>query len=266
MFKRTKVLIEGDYLWSPSCTFVIKTSPSLDLEALKVAVDEYDIHYLQKLSEGKDPDKDDIGFNITNDQIAWKKNDKDITKIVDKEYNTEARSNTSKANTNKSTKRLSALKMKHSTFHEDLHSNDVKSTSMHLTDTDSIKTDNSKWTAKSKLSEEKSNIKKKKIVTSENPMNTNAFSEDDKKISDPQKKNQSSSEDFERISSQEQSKDGSNSKENKLEKDNEKKKIEAESKNVVIIESEDEHDSISDFDEEEFLRRHSTRRITEYNK
>jgi hypothetical protein len=219
MFIRSKVLLEGDYLWSPSCNFVIKNSPSLDLKALNKAIESYDKRYLELLSKGEDPNQPKSSFNIENGKMFWTKSKLgEFSKIVDKNCITETKQKENESIGSETKKsRVSNMRMRHSTFHDDLSQMGTHNGFLNINDSGSIKTDQSKWTENS--NDSKLNLKKQekedfpKIdLNSQNLMGMNAFSEDETPLPESVKiqKIEPSSDEFVKISSGENSKKENN--------------------------------------------------------
>lgn len=126
-FLRNKCYIKGDYLWSPTCTFVIPFSKTLDINGLNKAIKEYNKEYLQKLVDGEDPNETrDLflgGDDDHDDEIFWKKSKLgDFSRTF---ANAHQDSNNMNTNDNKE-KGLNAKTVKYRTFdeHNDLESNE----------------------------------------------------------------------------------------------------------------------------------------------
>ena len=204
MFLRAKVLLDGDYLWNPSCNFIVKNGPKIDKEGLKKATNEYDEKYLTLLAHGYDPIEYHSNFNIENGKMFWKKSKlADFAKKKDTDFPSDSDSNEDFVNPNRGlskSKTRSPFTIKYSTFEKqnqefgaDDHMSDIKSRKSDFTD-------HSKWSDHTgNLNATQDKITKNVNI---NPMAGNDFSEDEDFSDNIQLSNEknSSGEDFVKIS------------------------------------------------------------------
>ena len=205
MFLRGKVLLDGDYLWSPACNFIVKNSPKVDKEGLKKATEDYDEKYLTLLAHGYDPIEYHSNFNIEDGKMFWKKSKlADFAKKKDPDFPSDSDDDDKYMNPNRGlskSKSFSPFTVKYSTFENQKQEFNVDD---HMSDIKSRKSDfsnNSKWSEQTEgLNVTQENISKNLNIET---MAGNDFSEDEDfsdniKISN--EKN-SSGEDFHKISS-----------------------------------------------------------------
>ena len=212
MFKRSDCLLEGDYLWNPTCNFIIKYAPNLDMNSLKKAEDEYDQKYLTRLMEGKDPNEEDSEQDIENGQNFWRKSKlADFANQKPNEYGSIS-DGEDNMNPNRDirSQSISPFTVKYTTFDANNHEFPDKYSSEHVNASrkNTIKSENSEWTDDAELTPEDEMTPR----TTSDPakpvikMNDNDFSDEEEEIEkqeqpifeDPEgeNKNQRSSEEF----------------------------------------------------------------------
>lgn len=120
MMMRAKVLMAGDYLWSPACNFIVDYHKDLDLEKLKDAQNEYDEKYLTLVAHGHDPNTNFSNFDIENGNMYWKKSKLgDFAKNGQDNYFSVSGDDAEEMDPNRTTtksKTISPFKIKYTTF------------------------------------------------------------------------------------------------------------------------------------------------------
>ena len=266
MFKRTKTLLVGDYLWNPSCNFEIEYTVDLDMEELKTAVDTYDEKYLLQLQKGEDPNHPKEILDIENGGIHWKKNKiGNFTKIIDKNYLSDSENIEDDIDPRggRSSRYESPFDVKYTTYEED--KSNLSDKVSHFTQSGSVITDNTN-TSKVNLSKFSESDKQSKSLDKSGKINKRKNKDNVKENNDKLDKKEEikrpSSEEFEKISpdriSEKNKEENSNKSSQDFEKisdeknDNQKKEVRFE-----VKDSDDENDEIN-FE--------ITRRKTEYKK
>ena len=183
MLLRGKVLLEGDYLWSPSCNFIVQNSTKLDRKGLKNATDNYDEKYLTLVAHGFDPTEDKNNFDVENGKMYWKKSKlADFAKHKDQDYFSMSGEYDLDEGINPNrplskSKNLSPFTVKYSTFDQ----NNVNFPE--IDQNSDLRSKKSKFTETSEWSENTKGTKGSEEVISNrqknNPLTGNDFSEDD---------------------------------------------------------------------------------------
>ena len=73
IFWKSNCLLEGDYLWNPGCTVVIRYHEGLDVQELNQAIQSYDLNYLRHVSDTYTSGFQTADFELRRDGTGWKR-------------------------------------------------------------------------------------------------------------------------------------------------------------------------------------------------
>lgn len=268
MFVRCKVLLRGDYLWNPTCNFIIENSPELDMETLRVAIDNYDERYLDALAKGEDPSRVKSAFDIEDGRVFWKKSKLgDFAKVVDKNFETisEKKQAPEERGIRKDS-RVSGYEVRYTTFDDKVSEMDDLRTEDEFSHIESIDTDLTPETSRTRSSKgAKQATRDPPQTEAQNSQKRDIPQEKNQEEAEPKvDKGQTSSEDFERVSpgesEQERAKD---EKKGPKEKNNEKLPPKSQPEQVDSING---SGSESEDDDKKLFKLGARSTITEFKK
>jgi hypothetical protein len=188
MFMRSGCLLTGDYLWNPSCNFIIKYSEKIDMESLSKAKENYDQTYLTRVAEGEDPNREDSQEDIESGNKFWRQskladfaNNKpqDYGSISDGDDNTDP-------NRGSKNKNISPFTVKYTTFDANQHEFPDKDSNENVNPETqrrmTMKTEHSEWTDDAEFSNSNNlspSDSTKNPIKPTIMMNDNDFTDDD---------------------------------------------------------------------------------------